>query len=148
MNECEFSQRLGAYHDGELSPPAQASVEEHLANCPACAAELARLRALSERFAATPPAPLPPLVLERLHRTADRLPALSVCRIAEAVAAVAAGILLACLIGIARQGTGEASASAPPPWETPVAAVDRGEGSEELLANWMAQDLSGKGNHD
>lgn len=148
MNECEFSGQLGTYHDGELSPSSRAQIEEHLARCPACAAELSRLRALSERFSAMTPAALPPDMLERLHRSTDRLPALTICRIAEAVAAVAAGILIACLIGISRQGPSEASAYAPPVWETKAAAIERAEGSEEQFATWVAQDLSGKGNHD
>src|SRR5687768_8965004 len=46
---CEqFLPLLPAYHDGELDPATRAQVEEHLHTCPACAAELDRLRAISE----------------------------------------------------------------------------------------------------
>jgi len=44
---CEHSQLLGPYLDGELSEAQAATVREHLAACPACAAEAAAIGAVS-----------------------------------------------------------------------------------------------------
>ena len=95
---------------------------------------------------------MPPGALERLHRSVDLLPSVGICRMAEALAAVAAAILVACVIGLARQTPQQGKIGAIPVWETAAVARQSSElayaGSEELLASWMAQDLSWKGEHD
>jgi anti-sigma factor RsiW len=45
---------LGAYLDGELNADRRAWVEDHLATCPACQAEMRSLRALSDLLHADP----------------------------------------------------------------------------------------------
>jgi len=61
MSTCaELRDRLPALVDGALDPAAAGHAAEHLAACPACAAEAARLRALLERVAGLPvPGPPP-----------------------------------------------------------------------------------------
>jgi anti-sigma factor RsiW len=54
MSACIEPERLGRYHDDELPDDARRAVERHLAGCPACAGELAQLRALSGRLRAGP----------------------------------------------------------------------------------------------
>ncbi|MBS0577855.1 MAG: anti-sigma factor [Proteobacteria bacterium] len=68
---CPDPQRLQAYFDGELGPSESAPLEHHLAACPACTAELARLRALRQslraQFAAVrAPQPLQARILQAL----------------------------------------------------------------------------------
>ena len=48
MNECPIEIQLSAYLDGELPRDQAASVEAHFAGCPACAGELASLRAVKD----------------------------------------------------------------------------------------------------
>lgn len=52
MNEvcCEYADALVDYSDDELSPDDRLAVEEHLAACPACGAELARLDGSLDRL--------------------------------------------------------------------------------------------------
>lgn len=148
MNECAQAERLGAYHDGELSGAAQAEVEQHLGRCPACAAELNRLRRLSQLFSAAAEPRVPPEVLERLHAAVDVLPMAEIGRLARIVAAIAAAILLVSSVWLLR-GAGEPKDQIPV-WET--VAVVRQEvpvsAPEEQLAQWIVQDLSRKNGHD
>ena len=82
MSECKYARQLGAYHDGELPPAQAAEVEEHARRCSACAADLARIRALSQMLKSAQGAQLPPAVLERLHRRVDLTRAVSMRRMA------------------------------------------------------------------
>jgi predicted anti-sigma-YlaC factor YlaD len=55
----EWNNRLSEYLDGEIDPAERAVVEAHLADCPACRADLAALRAVVARAQSltdTPPA--------------------------------------------------------------------------------------------
>lgn len=67
---------LSAYLDDELDPVRRGAVAAHLATCPICAQELARLRAGDEALAglrSTPPAPeLGPRLRRRLRRQGAR----------------------------------------------------------------------------
>ena len=49
MERCQFTDRLGAYHDGELDAGTRRQIERHLMSCTSCAAELAAIRGLSRR---------------------------------------------------------------------------------------------------
>jgi anti-sigma factor RsiW len=44
----QYNSKLGAYLDGQLDRRQVSELEIHLADCPACQAELAELRQLSE----------------------------------------------------------------------------------------------------
>ena len=150
MSACEQARRLGAYHDGELSGPARASLEAHLRQCQACAAELDRLRRLSRLLGTAVRPGIPPQVLARLHRAADVQPAAALRRLAEAVTALAASILLVCAVWLWATASAAKATGPIPLWETaavssqaaPVAA------SEERLAMWIVEDLSRQNGHD
>ena len=44
---CPFRARLDAFHDGELSAAGARQFQQHLTECPACAAELGEIREVS-----------------------------------------------------------------------------------------------------
>ena len=151
MNECEQASRTSSYHDGEMDPESRAEFELHLSRCPCCRAELERTRALTGILGQTARAEMPPGTLGRLHRAADGLPAAGIRRMAWASTAAAAAILVACLIGIAKQSIPANSADTIPVWE--VQAVNQHRepasgGSDELTAAWVIQDLSWNSEHD
>jgi anti-sigma factor RsiW len=57
---CAWTERLGAFVDGELAPPAEDELAAHLEGCEACAVELAQieqLEALGSAAFAAPPVP-------------------------------------------------------------------------------------------
>ena len=155
MNGCEQANRLGAYHDGELAGPDRAALERHLRQCPSCAAELARIRRLTDLVgSATPPA-MPRASLDRLHRAVESVRSTGIVSLAEAMAAIAATILLTCILTLALQGPAEGSTSPmPAPWEVESVrpqSPDAGPGAgapEESLMGWMVQGLYEKDEHD
>jgi len=142
MSECEYAQRLSAYHDGEVPAGERAAIEAHLRQCPACAAEFRRLGALGRLLAAARPE-MPPDVLSRLHRATRTMVAADLGRMAKTLMAVAAAILLVCGATLWRSGATGAPAARIPLWET--AAVTRQAASasvaEDQLALWIVRDL-------
>ena len=152
MNECEHTDRLSAYHDGELDPATRAEVQRHLAQCPPCAAELARLVRLSGALAGLGNPTIDPRAMQRLHQRLDvlPLPSLAIGRLAAALTAVAASILLACGAWLWASSSPAGTASMPV-WETAVLqkpAEPAPSGSEDRLAVWIVQDLSREGGND
>lgn len=151
MSDCQYGDRLSAYHDQELPPAAAAEVEQHLAQCPACAAELARMQKLSQAFAGLPAPLVSPQAMQRLHRRVDALPGLSIAHLAEALTAVAASIVIACGAWLWASST-PAGAATMPIWEAAVlqkpAESAPPQASEDRLTVWMVQDLSREGGHD
>jgi len=155
---CPEPSRLSAYHDGELSPEARSAVERHVQGCPECLTELERLRELSRQVATVPRPEIPAAARRRLHEAVERLgsasifrfwrllPEATMQRLAGAMAAAAAAVLIFCLVGLSRQ---EASAASPAEgmqlWEdtTVGRTTDVTAGPEESLARWMVDDLSG-----
>ena len=151
MSECKYARQLGAYHDGELPPAQAAEVEEHARRCSACAADLARIRALSQMLKSAQGAQLPPAVLERLHRRVDLTPAVSMRRMAEAVAAVAAVVLVTCSALLATASGGSRSAgSLPEGWEMAAVwhATEQSTTSADEQLAVMIQDLSRESAHE
>jgi anti-sigma factor RsiW len=148
MNECRQSERLGAYHDGELSGAARAEMERHLGQCPACAAELERLGRLSELLVAAAAPKLSLAAKQRLHNGIDTIPMADLRRVAEICGAIAASILLVCTIWLVVKT--RATTDAIPVWETVAIAQQEPATApeEQLLAQWMVQDLSGKNIND
>ncbi|MGA2265481.1 MAG: zf-HC2 domain-containing protein [Phycisphaerae bacterium] len=148
MRECEQISRVSAYHDGEMPPAERAEFRQHLSQCVSCAAELERLERLTALLSSLPPPATPPWMLDRLYRAVDLRPVHVLRRMAEALSAVAAVILIACLAGLAMRSSSQASAGAMPVWESRALNQQSEEstfgGREELVAQWMAQDLSGK----
>ena len=152
MNDCQHAIRLTAYHDDELSPEARAELELHLRQCPPCQAELKRIREISRMLGSAAGPEISPAAMARLHRAIDLEPAAGIRRMAEALAAAAATILVACVIGLARQSPARGAPAEMPVWETSAVARQGAEpasgGSEELLARWTVQDLSGSDGRD
>ena len=150
MSDCQHADRLSAYHDNEMSPPAWAEMEDHLAQCPACAAELARLAKLSRAFAELPATLVSRQTMQRLHRRLDVVPGQAIAHLAEALTAVAASILIACGVWL-WSSSSPADAAGIPLWEATAIqkpAESAPQASEDRLAGWMVQDLSREGPHE
>jgi anti-sigma factor RsiW len=116
MADCSYQDRIQSYADGELDEAARAEVERHLTGCPACAAELAALRALSQHVSQTL-AQQPGISQIALHRLHARLsPAMDdgILRFARVLGAIAACLLVGASIGLARFRSGETPVA--PPW--------------------------------
>jgi len=152
MSECEHASRLGAYHDGELPEAWAADVERHVSGCPACAAELDRLRALSRMCGSAAKPQMSPAAIERLQMKMEGLPGLGLRRMAEAVAACAASILVICTAAMGVFFTGREPVQAASQWEVTAVsgqgAETSGASAEDQIASWLVQDLSGKGGHE
>jgi anti-sigma factor RsiW len=122
-----------------------------LAQCPACAAELARLEKLSQAFAGLARPLVDPQTMRRLHRRIDALPGLAIARLAEALTAVAASIVIACGVWL-WASSAPAGAASMPVWEAAVlqkpAEAAPPTASEDRLAGWIVQDLSRESGHD
>jgi anti-sigma factor RsiW len=157
MIDCD-EQLLGAYHDGELSPAERARVETHLLICSHCAAELAKLQAISKIFADRPPVDLTTEELDRLHAAVDQSADRPMLRIMTAIAAVAASVLILSAVWlneISRRDTSPQSnvARSVESWETvavtlkPTPAEMFEGGAEPATAKagldeWMLQEIS------
>lgn len=150
MSDCQHADRLSAYHDDELSPAARAEVASHLARCPACAGELGRLVKLSRAFAELPAPAFSRQAMQRLHRGLDVVPGQAIARLAEALTAVAASIVIACGVWL-WSSSSPADAASMPLWEATAIqkpAESAPPASEDRLAGWMVQDLSREGPHE
>ncbi|MDD4888373.1 MAG: zf-HC2 domain-containing protein [Phycisphaerae bacterium] len=150
MNTCERSNRLNAYHDGELSPPEAVELERHVRGCPACAAELDGLRRLTHALASEAEPELPASALRRFHRAVDRVARNGIVRFAETFAALAATIMLVCVLNLAHGSP--ARQATMPVWEAAAVSESAGESgspsAEDLVASWISQDLSRENGHD
>jgi len=150
MSECERAQRLSAYHDGEVSEAERVSLEAHLQGCPACAAERNRLRRLSDLLSAAPRPEMSADALARLHRAADDVAMADLGRMAKALMAVAASILLVCAVWLWQSRAATGPTEPIPAWETAATAQEGtlATASDEQLARWIVQDLERKNGHD
>jgi anti-sigma factor RsiW len=99
--DCEWNDKVQALHDGELAPAVQADAQAHVAGCPACAAELARLQRIARFLTAVP---MPEMDRGAVARLREKLNAERVrlaasrrtARLAEWLTAAAAVVLLSC----------------------------------------------------
>lgn len=148
MNECEHADKLTAYHDGQLDERTRASLERHLAQCTTCSSELARLRRLSEILGSTARPGLSAQALRRIHAAVEAAPATSIRRLAEALTAVAAAILIVCGAYLLIPSV-SASQAAAPVWEATAVQhpTEQAGTSDDQLAMWMVQDLSRETSH-
>lgn len=100
---------LGAYVLGALEPAERRRVEEHLAGCPTCAAELAEFEALPELLDRVDPADLTPVAVTPSPELFARMSAAAVppsrLRV-RAVALVAAALLVVLGVGVTVWATG------------------------------------------
>src|SRR5947209_16914722 len=120
MNHCEYSDRIEAYHDGEIVGDARASLESHLASCDACTAELRQLQAMSTLLSAAPQPRLSQIALHRLHNRVDAAMDGGLRRLGWMMSGIAAGLLLVTSVWMtqiqAAPAAAPAIARAAPPW--------------------------------
>ena len=157
MESCEYSERLSAYVDAEAGAAEGRAIEAHVATCPACAGELAELRALRRLFAAAGRVPVewPGHVSRRVHDRVDELmEQQGLLRIARALTAVAASVLVAAAALWMGAAPTPASPVATVPFERAAwervavaQAVDLGPGGGDDVATpeWILADLSAGG---
>ncbi|HEX3704467.1 MAG TPA: anti-sigma factor [Vicinamibacterales bacterium] len=93
MNCHETERLLGAYVDGELGPAESASVQEHLASCPACSQRLRDLEALGRVVRRAPYYPAPERLRAAVMATKKRP------RFTPSLLAWAATVVLAASLG-------------------------------------------------
>lgn len=143
---CERSIDVERYHDGELAPSDQASLEAHLSSCDECRRVLAALRGLSRLLARASRAEMPTEVARRLSRARPVAGEQSLRRLALSLTAAAAAVLIGSLLVLPPDhANGTAS---PGVWET-LAVMPPAEGQDEggdfdlvATSQWMADDLA------
>lgn len=142
--DCDKTNDIHAYHDGELDPTRIAEVEAHLARCPPCAALLTSLRKLSGMLVRAP-LPQVSVPIANFYAVWERNKDRALLRITSWLTAAAACLLLGALLAFPRNRT--IATARPGPWEaaavTPADQLPR-ESDAELVqvAQWMAADLS------
>jgi len=141
MASCENERKLSAYHDGELPAPEAAELEQHLARCETCAAELRNLRAMSRLLSsAVDVQQVPPGAMDRWRRSVrpgrDRV----ILRMTEMLSAAAAAILLVCSAMLWQQWNTAArpARQSSPSWE--IVAVKTVSGPVKTLAGQLTGD--------
>ena len=152
---CPHSQLLSAYHDGELPVAQREQMEEHIAECPACSAELAELKAMSNLFAVSPRAQLSQLARYRIRVAAEALPQDQVIRLARIVRAIAACVLVAASIWLWNQsenGSTQMETVAAPPPQLEVAittteATQNMDATTSPAAAWYLADASSRSDY-
>jgi anti-sigma factor RsiW len=144
MNDCPRAQQLMAYGDGELSAADRREFQRHLPQCESCSSELPRLERLAGELCQMPQPAVPRAMVQRLHQSVDRLQSRGTIRLAEVCTAVAAMVLLACMLNFSDQ----AAALPSPPSSFDIEAMVQepseppSTASGDVLASWMVQDLS------
>ncbi len=140
--ECPQANKVSLYHDNEMPPALRAEFEAHLEDCRLCQAELRRLQEMSGALATIPRAQLPDVILGRLHKSVTAAGSRGVLRLAEALSAVAAAILIVCSIGLTQVPPPEQAVAAPPALDN-QAAVQPSELSpvnlDDALATWTGE---------
>jgi anti-sigma factor RsiW len=140
---------LGAYVLGALEPGERRRVEEHLARCPACAAELAEFEALPGLLDRVDPADLTPAAVTPSPELFARMSAAAAPRSrfrVRAVALVAAALLAVLGIGVTIWATASpdqtvtATAGAVRATVT-VSAVDRGSALDVSVAGMHPREV-------
>ncbi len=149
MLECGYCEKLSAYHDGRLDATARSMLEQHLGHCPVCTPELDRLGRLSALLKGAGAVEMPVGAMRRFHATAEAAGSFSLNRLAEALTAVAATILVACGLWMwSLSMTGRSTRA--PVWEASVLQrpSETPAGQEDQFAVWVVQDLSLENGHD
>ena len=151
MSECEYSRKISAAYDGELPEDERQKLKRHVQECTQCRRELREMRALSNLLGGLEAPSMSPDFLPGLHSSlseTQRRPIL--LRTARRLTAVAATILVGSVVWLWQfDATGESPPTVPPQWERLV-VVQEDEGydeatREELLAEWIVEDLSREG---
>jgi anti-sigma factor RsiW len=149
MASCPTSQQLSAFHDGEVDETRRTEIEEHLRDCPACAAELDRLAAVSRLFTTVPSIRLSQIGLHRLHRRMDQAMEEGFLRFVRVLNAIAACVLVAgsawLLLKTRDSRAVEIATPAAPPWVVSEVSDDTPTGAYSTpAAAWYLADDSGR----
>lgn len=162
---CQFSQLLSRYFDGELPPAQQSAFERHLPECEPCRRELDQLASISRalRSAAVPSASA--TFLRRMQAISGQVEAFGILKFARRMSGVAAAVLVA-VVGyglLAHRSAPSPQQVLVPPWEQPSAVIEANLDSgtspadasatptddsavasnEPQFANLLVEDLSG-----
>ena len=145
MSECEFANQLSAYHDGELPPGRLAAFQQHLSQCAACTANLAKLDRLSGLLQSWPMPDLSAQQLRQIHFAVDRANFRHLQRLALSLASMAASLAIAAVVWANTEQPAAITVAAA--WErvavAPSTADDSSSGTRDLsLAKWVLADLS------
>ena len=142
MFDCNEHQKLEAYHDRQLDAVSRAEIEQHLAACGNCSADLAELQNVSRLFADYPVARLSQISLYRLHSNLDLLTDRGLLRLARVMTGLAASVLLLGSLWLMRPH------SVVTPVNTSVALLPLQIEEQSLASNdpspsdWMVAELS------
>ncbi len=115
--------QLSAYHDGELPADHHAAMSVHLAWCEACMKRIDQLRQISALLASNAPDGLSQISLRRIHSKLDEVIERGLIRWAWEVSGIAAAVLLAGSIWLAKASDPSVAASVPP-WVVSQASAD------------------------
>ena len=146
MARCKHIFRMGAFYDGQLAEEEQRRLQDHVAVCRDCAAEIEQLEALSRLLARAEAPRLSPAALERMHQAVGNMGERVVFGTARAFAMAAAALLAVCAVWL-WQGDGgpDAYAAEAPEWERAAvfqqAAIGGDLSVEAQLAQWIVEDL-------
>jgi anti-sigma factor RsiW len=151
MSQCNYIDRIEAYHDGEIVGDERRAIESHLVTCDACAEQLRQLQSMSAILAAAPQARLSQIALHRLHHRLDAATDGGLLRLGWAMSGIAAGLLIVASIAMAllqqqRPTSSQATAmsTAAPPWVgvSTVAETDPAvrEAAATPAAEWYLAD--------
>jgi anti-sigma factor RsiW len=133
MTACPDELLLAAYLDDELEAADRARVEEHLGRCPACSAELARMRAAGSSLRKFTSVQLTPDQRQKLHEALDASAAEATAEDARMTRTLAAlGVLAASVLIVAA-----AWLRALPPPPHPTSTAQRPGGG--IVATWPAK---------
>src|SRR5438477_12749697 len=112
---CNQTEKVHAFHDGEMPRGERNAFELHLMNCGVCAAELESLRTLSTRLASAQIPELSKAGLSRFHQSTKVAEERGVFRLAEWLTAAAAAVLVIGVAGLVKPQ--KTHPSAPDVWE-------------------------------
>jgi anti-sigma factor RsiW len=140
MNQCEQAQLLSAAHDNELSDEQTRLLEQHVAQCSACADALERMRAISRRFDMCPRMEMPQELREQVLAVPSHEQERSVLRLVNRLTAMAAGLAVAGTVWV--MTTTPSQRGGPPAnWEQAAMLVTDVEADDTSLAEWVIADL-------
>jgi anti-sigma factor RsiW len=149
---CERSEQVHRYHDGELPAGERDALEAHLKSCGQCSGLLGELQSMSRILSAAPMAAISNDAMQRIRAARYVLPEAGVLRIAGWLTAAAAAVLLAAL-PIWRedyhvQAPAVANADALDiDAVTPPSDSDGSRNDLVALSQWMSDDLSANERH-
>lgn len=154
MNECEYGRKISAAYDEEIPEEERRQLEQHMRQCPRCRRELRQIRALSELLRDLYPPSMSADFASRVHESLSGVnPLPAVLCTARRLTAVAATVLVGCVVWLWQfDAVGAGSAGVPAQWERVIISA-RDEGlseasQDELLAQWIIEDLDREGNGD